>query len=124
MTTYYCHSLEEALKRAKIAGKRPGCQYCGIVLRNGKKGFAVYKDGIVIELYSVLEGILDRKACFPNFFLFLSIKAFHVMNTNESIQKKEYAEPRLRVISATLETSFLQSNLEPIDGGDDPDIDW
>ena len=46
------------------------------------------------------------------------------MNTNESTQKKEYAEPRLRVISATMETSFLQSNLEPIDGGNDPDIDW
>ena len=48
MTTYY-HTLEEALKRAKTAGKRPGCRYCGIVLKNGRRGFAVYKDGEVIE---------------------------------------------------------------------------
>lgn len=24
--TYYCHTLEEALKRAKMAGKRSGCR--------------------------------------------------------------------------------------------------
>ena len=54
MTTYYCHTLEEALKRAKAAGKRPGCRYCGIVLKNGKKGFAIYKEGEVIEQYSVI----------------------------------------------------------------------
>jgi hypothetical protein len=55
MTTYYCHTLEEALKRAKEAGKRPGRRYCGIILKNGKRGFAIYKDGIVIEQYSVIE---------------------------------------------------------------------
>ena len=54
MTTYYCNSLEEALKRAKAAGKRPGCRYCGIVLKNGKRGFAIYKEGEVIEQYSVI----------------------------------------------------------------------
>ena len=54
ITTYYCLSLEEALKRAKIAGKRPGCRYCGIVLKNGKRGFAIYKDGEVIEQYSII----------------------------------------------------------------------
>jgi len=54
MTTYYCHSLEEALKRATIAGKRPGYSYCGIVLKNGKRGFAIYKEGVVIEQYSVI----------------------------------------------------------------------
>lgn len=37
---------------------------------------------------------------------------------------KDYQIPSLRVIDADLEESFLQSNLEPIDGGDDPDIDW
>ena len=42
--------------------------------------------------------------------------------SNESI--KDYQKPSLRVIEADLETSFLASNLEPIDGGDDPDIDW
>ena len=32
--------------------------------------------------------------------------------------------PSLRIIPTSLEKSFLQSNLEPIDGGDDSDIDW
>ena len=54
MTIYYCQDLEEVLKRAKVAGKRPGCRYCGIVLKNGKRGFAIYKEGIVIEQYSVI----------------------------------------------------------------------
>ena len=35
-----------------------------------------------------------------------------------------YLAPSLRLIPTKLETSFLASNLEPIDGGDDPDIDW
>ena len=42
--------------------------------------------------------------------------------SNKSI--KDYQKPSLRIIEANLETSFLASNLEPIDGGDDPDIDW
>jgi hypothetical protein len=54
MTTFYCHSLEEALKRAKKAGKRPGCHFDGIVLKSGKRGFAIYKEGKVIEQYSVI----------------------------------------------------------------------
>ena len=37
---------------------------------------------------------------------------------------EEYRAPAMRVIDTRLETSFLTSNLEPIDGGDDPDIDW
>ena len=37
---------------------------------------------------------------------------------------EEYQAPAMRVIDTRLETSFLQSNLEPIDGGGDPDIDW
>jgi hypothetical protein len=45
MTTYYCHTLEEALKRAKKAGKRPGYWYGGIVLKSGKRAFAVYREG-------------------------------------------------------------------------------
>ena len=36
----------------------------------------------------------------------------------------KYQVPVMRVIDTRLEASFLQSNLEPIDGGDDPDIDW
>ena len=54
MTTYYCLSLEEALKRAKAAGKKPGCWYGGIVLKSGKRGFAIYREGKVIEQYSVI----------------------------------------------------------------------
>ena len=38
--------------------------------------------------------------------------------------RNEYQIPSLRIITANLESSFLQSNLEPIGGGDDPDIDW
>ena len=37
---------------------------------------------------------------------------------------KPYISPSLRVVPITTEFSFLQSNLEPIGGGDDPDIDW
>ena len=54
MVTYYCISFEEALRRAKNAGKQPGCYYGGITLRSGKKGFAVYREGKVIERYSVM----------------------------------------------------------------------
>lgn len=50
--TYYCRTLEEALRRAKAAGKRPGCFYGGITLRSGRRGFAIYKDGKVIEQYT------------------------------------------------------------------------
>ena len=45
-------------------------------------------------------------------------------STKEYILKETYKTPSLRIIDTTLETSFLQSNLEPIGGGDDPDIDW
>ena len=43
---------------------------------------------------------------------------------NEFIPKKDYSVPSLKLIATKLESSFLQSNLEPIDGGDDPAIDW
>ena len=52
MVTYYCTSLEEALRRAKIAGKKPGCYYGGIILPGGRKGFAIYRDGKVVERYT------------------------------------------------------------------------
>ena len=35
-----------------------------------------------------------------------------------------YEAPCMRVVETRQELSFLASNLEPIDGGDDPDIDW
>ena len=45
-------------------------------------------------------------------------------STNKFTPKEVYTAPSLRIIDANLETSFLQSNLEPIGGGDNPDIDW
>ena len=42
--------------------------------------------------------------------------------TNEP--RKVYMIPSMRFIETSQEVSFLQSNLEPIDGGDDPAIDW
>ena len=41
-----------------------------------------------------------------------------------SNQDKEYVSPAVRITPMMTEFSFLQSNLEPIGGGDDPDIDW
>ena len=46
MVTYYFKNPEEALKRAKAAGKKPGCWYGGITLRSGKKGRAIYKNKV------------------------------------------------------------------------------
>ena len=37
---------------------------------------------------------------------------------------EDYQTPSSRLIDTNMETSFLASNLEPIGGGDDPDIDW
>ena len=47
------------------------------------------------------------------------------MKNSETRQSREsYLQPFLRIIDLKLDQSFLASNLEPIDGGDDPDIDW
>lgn len=35
-----------------------------------------------------------------------------------------YVSPSMRIVDLSIEQSFLQSNLEPIGGGEDPDIDW
>ena len=35
-----------------------------------------------------------------------------------------YAAPLVRVVEMRQESSFLASNLEPIDGGDNPEIEW
>ena len=45
-------------------------------------------------------------------------------NTNELTTLTTYMAPSLRIIDTFLETFFLASNLEPIDGGDDDYIDW
>ena len=54
MVTYYFRNPEEALRRAKAAGKKPGCWYGGITLRSGKKGWAIYCGGKVVEQYAVM----------------------------------------------------------------------
>ena len=54
MTTYYCHTIEEALKKAKAAGKNPGCYFGGITLKSGRRGFAVYRDGKVVAQYTAI----------------------------------------------------------------------
>ncbi len=54
MTTYYFRNPEEALKRAKAAGKKPGCWYGGITLPSGKKGWAIYRNGKVVEQYAIM----------------------------------------------------------------------
>ena len=56
MVTYYFKNPEEALKRAKAAGKQPGCWYGGITLPSGKRGWAIYKAGKVVEMYAVMRG--------------------------------------------------------------------
>ena len=35
-----------------------------------------------------------------------------------------YVSPSVREREMALEAAFLQSNTEPIGGGDDPDIEW
>jgi hypothetical protein len=47
-----------------------------------------------------------------------------MLNTENNILRRGYLIPSLRFIETEQETSFLASNLEPIEGGDDPDIDW
>ena len=47
------------------------------------------------------------------------------MKNNTPVEPREvYQTPSLRLIEMNLEVSFLESNLEPIGGGDDTDIDW
>lgn len=45
-------------------------------------------------------------------------------NTNELTTPTTYMVPSLRIIDTNQETSFMASNLEPIDGGNDDYIDW
>ena len=47
------------------------------------------------------------------------------MKYSESrLQQEGYVAPSMRFVDLIFDQSFLASNLEPIDGGDDPDIDW
>lgn len=54
MITYYFRNPEAALKRAKAAGRQPGCWYGGITLPSGKKGWAIYRGGKEVERYAVM----------------------------------------------------------------------
>ena len=49
-----------------------------------------------------------------------------IMNSTElKAPRGGYVAPAVRVVETKQEYSFLVSDiLEPIDGGDDPDIDW
>ena len=38
------------MKKAKQAGKQLGCEFWGITV-SGKKGFVVYKNGMLVERY-------------------------------------------------------------------------
>ena len=44
-------------------------------------------------------------------------------SSNDPKSKAVYSTPAFRLIDTALESSIL-SNLEPIGGVDDPDIDW
>ena len=57
MSTYYCPNMEEALRRAKKAGRgrEAGCIPGGIILKSGRRGFAVYRDGKVVAQYTAIE---------------------------------------------------------------------
>ena len=47
------------------------------------------------------------------------------MKNTETHQSQEgYVSPFMRIVELKQDLSFLTSNLEPIGGGDDPDIDW
>ena len=59
-----------------------------------------------------------------SFSTFASQRKLHMNNTPIKSRQEDYQTPSLRLIDTNLETNLLASNLEPIDGGDDPDIDW
>ena len=46
------------------------------------------------------------------------------MKKLETATPKAYVAPFVRVVEMSPDLSFLASTLEPIDGGDDPYIDW
>lgn len=55
VTTYYFSNPEEALRQVKQAGKRPGCYYGGITLPSGKRGWAIYRGGKIVEQYAIMK---------------------------------------------------------------------
>ena len=62
---------------------------------------------------------------FSGFFCIFARQRYpHMKNNTPDAIRKDYQTPSLRLVETNLEISFLLSNLEPIGGGDDPDIDW
>ena len=61
LTTYYFNDPEEALRRAKAAGKRPGRYFGGITLPSGNRAFAVYEGGEIVERYAVSNGAPSKR---------------------------------------------------------------
>jgi len=59
MTTYYSPDMEEALRRAKKAGRSKVVPLGGIILKSGRQGFAVYRDGKVAAQYTAIGGQLS-----------------------------------------------------------------
>ena len=58
-------------------------------------------------------------------FLFLYSNHYpHMKRTETLLSPEGYVAPSLRIIETKQERAFLASNLEPIDGDDDPEIDW
>ena len=55
MDTYYIKTHEEALRKAKQAGKQQDCEFRGITLPDGSKGFNVYRKGTLVERYVVIK---------------------------------------------------------------------
>ena len=47
-----------------------------------------------------------------------------LMINKQKVFPEAYVAPCVRVVVMSADISFLASNLEPIDGGDDPFIDW
>ena len=50
MTTYYCQNMEEALRRAKKAGREPGCYFGGTIGTKTLRGVLTYMLWIGISL--------------------------------------------------------------------------
>ena len=74
MTTDYCPNMEEALRRAKKAGREPGCYFGGITLRSGRRGFAVYRDGKVVILIDFFIKFIVFQ------YKFLSLPYYHLIS--------------------------------------------
>ena len=55
MTTYYFKKQEDALRKAKQAGKQPNATFNGMTMPDGRKGFDVYRKGTLVERYLVIK---------------------------------------------------------------------